>query len=330
MIDVSFVIVSWNAREHLVKCLDSIAETVHDLEYEVIVVDNASSDGSPEAVAADYAEVNLIQTGANLGFARGNNVGIRESQGRYLCLINSDVVLLPECVTRLRAFMDENDAIGMVGPRVLNPDGSLQPSCRRLPTLFRTFCSAVGVSSLFPRSSALGGTFMTWWNHDEQRPVDVVSGCFMMLRREAADEIGLFDEDFFMYGEDIDWCRRFRANDWPVIFYPDAEAIHYGGASSSNQPAAFFLVMQQARLRYWKKHHSLFSAFVLLDLMLLHHGLRIVGQSALLLLGRGNRRLRAHKVRRSWATIAWILTGAGLTDGQQHGFDLHSEMEAKS
>ena len=321
MIDVSFIIVSWNAREYLLECLESIPLTVENCTYEIIVVDNDSSDGSPEAVEQRYPNARLIRTGSNLGFAKGNNIGIRESSGRFLCLMNSDVVLRRGCIDRLYERMRDNPKAGMMGPRVLNADGSLQPSCRRFPSLFRSLCSSLGLSSLNPMSSLLGGTFMTWWNHDDSRRVDVISGCFMFVQRRAIEQVGLLDEAFFMYGEDIDWCRRFNEGRWQVAFNPAAEAIHYGGASSSNCPVSMYVAMQESRFKYWKKHHGAFSRIGLASITLLHHGIRIAARSVLYVAVRADRRENASKIRRSYAAIVWLLSGAAEINGQRNRLD---------
>ncbi len=330
MIDISFIVVSWNAREYLLKCLVSIPETVENCTYEIIVVDNDSADGSPEAVEEGWPKVRLIRTGANLGFARGNNVGIRESTGRFLCLINSDVVLLPGCIDHLHQFMRDNPMAGMAGPRVLNGDGSLQPSCRRFPSLFRSLCSALGLSSLNPGSSLFGGTFMTWWDHDDCRTVDAISGCFMFLQRQAVEQVGLLDEDFFMYGEDLDWCRRFNEGQWQIVFNPDAEAIHYGGASSSNYPVSMYVAMQESRFRYWKKHHGAFSRIGLASITLLHHCIRIAARSVLYVAMPSRRSQNALKIRRSCAAVAWFLPGATEIGGQSKKPDKPSGFEVET
>lgn len=321
MIDISFIVVSWNARDYLLECLESIQETVENCTYEIIVVDNDSSDGSPEAVEQRYPNVRLIRTGANLGFAKGNNIGIRESTGRFLCLVNSDAVLLPSCIDRLHQFMMDNPMAGMASPKVLNADGSLQPSCSRFPSLFRSLCSALGLSSLNPKSSLFGGTFMTWWNHDDCRTVDAISGCFMFLQRQAVEQVGLLDETFFMYGEDIDWCRRFNEGQWQVMFCPAAEVVHYGGASSSNYPVAMYVAMQESRFRYWKKHHGALSRIGLASITLLHHSIRIAARSILYVAMPSRRGQNALKIRRSCAAIAWFLSGSTEIGGQSKKSD---------
>lgn len=308
-IDISFIIVSWNAKTFLLSCLESIVRTVHDVKYEIIVVDNASDDGSPEAVEMHFPQARVYKLENNLGFAAGNNRGIARSHGRWLCLINSDVELLPHCVEGLAHLMVNSPDIGLVAPRILNPDHTLQRSCRRFPSLWHSFCSALGLSAIVPNSEFFGGTLMRWWPHDIQRDVDVVSGCFWFVCRDAFASIGGLDEDFFMYGEDIDWCRRLHTRGWRVVFAPVGEAIHYGGASSRNQPLRFFIAQQDAELRYWFKHHGAFATLIRAGIMLLHQCTRMAARVAIYPVVQKSRDEQRFKMARSAACIRWLMDG---------------------
>lgn len=308
-IDISFIIVSWNAKAFLLSCLESIVRTVHDCAYEIIVVDNASDDGSPDAVEAAFPQVRVLRLEENLGFAAGNNRGIANSRGRWLCLVNSDVELLPGCVDGLLRVMEGGADIGLIAPRILNADRTLQRSCRRFPSLWHSFCSALGLSTIVPNSEFFGGTFMRWWPHDTQRDVDVVSGCFWFVRSEAMTRIGGLDEEFFMYGEDIDWCRRLHAQGWRIEFTPESEAIHHGGGSSRNQPLRFFMAQQEADLRYWSKHHGPFATSIRAGIMLLHQCVRIVAHCAIYPLRHHSRDEQHFKIARSVACTRWLIGG---------------------
>ncbi len=305
---VSVIIVSWNAREYLAQCLASLSPAVCRYPMEIIVVDNASTDGSPEMVQRKYPECRLIRNGSNLGFAKANNVGIRQSAGEYLCLINSDVRVLDSCITRLVEFCETQPEVGMVGPRILGGDGALQPSCRGFPTVWNTLCRALGLDLLFPHARLFGGYLLPFWQHDTVRPVDILSGCFWLVRRRALTGVGVLDEDFFMYGEDMDWCKRFWAQGWRLMFVPSAQAIHYGSASADNAPMRFYLERQRADLQYWKKHHLWPAQQCYFVISCLQHLLRIIGYAGALLAFAGNRERKRLKIVRSIRCLQWLLS----------------------
>lgn len=305
-VKISIIIVSWNAREYLLKCLRSVMLTEGRCNLEVIVVDNASSDASVEMVLEQFPRVQVIRNDRNLGFARANNIGIRNSRGRYLCLINSDVVLLHGCIERLVDLLEENQEIGIAGPKILDADGKVQRSCMGFPTIRNTIGRSLALDRVFPRSRVLGGKLMTFSSHNTTRLVDVINGCFWIVRRKALDDVGLLDEDFFIYGEDIDWCKRFNKAGWRVMFFPHAEAIHYGGASSSNAPIKFYLERQHADLQYWQKHHTRFEYLVYMLIMWFDQGIRVFGHSILLLLKPSQKDERLFKIRRYAAGFRWF------------------------
>jgi len=304
--DVSVIIVNWNTKDHLIKCLGSLVEEQGRYSQEVIVVDNASSDGSSDAVANQFPQVKLIRNNENLGFARANNIGIRVSTGQYVCLINSDVIVQNGCIEKLVEFMDKNSSAGLAGPRILNPDGSLQISCRHFPSLWNNLCQVLGFNKLFPKSVFFSEPFMKYWAHDQIRKVDALSGCFWMVRRKALDEVGLLDEDFFFYGEDIDWCRRFHNAGWDVKFYPGAEAIHFGGASSSNAPIRFYLEMQRADLQYWEKHHGRLGQSAYWMIILLRQLVRLPGYVLIYIFRSCAQTNAIFKLKRAFACICFL------------------------
>src|SRR5208283_2298136 len=206
--DISVVIVSWNAKDFLEQCLRSLADSPTSLRSEIIVVDNASTDGSPEMIETIFPQVKLIKSDQNLGFAKANNIGIRESTGRYVSLINSDVKVLGNCLDPLAEYLEQHPDVGNVGPRVLNRDMTLQSTCRRFPTLWNNFCEASGLSKVFRGSRFFSGEHMFFFPHDRELDVNVLVGCFWMVRKETFKDVGMLDEDFFIYAEDVDWCRR--------------------------------------------------------------------------------------------------------------------------
>jgi GT2 family glycosyltransferase len=272
--DISVIIVGWNAKHYLELCLNSLAEAPPRRSTEVIVVDNASSDGSSEMIKAKFPDVTVIRSEENLGFSRGNNLGIRQCQGRYIALVNPDVIVFPGCLDALADFLDQNPRVGDVGPRVLNPDMSLQSTCRRAPTLWNNVCIATGLASRFKTSRFFAGEHTFYFPHDRTLPVDVIVGCFSMIRRETFDDVGLLDENLFMYGDDVDWCLRARKAGWQVVFFPGAQAIHDRGKITAPYPVRFAVAQQRSVLYYWSKHHSSFGVFGIRSIIFFHHLLR--------------------------------------------------------
>jgi GT2 family glycosyltransferase len=273
-LDISVVIVGWNARHYLELCLESLVKAPPHRSMEVLVVDNASSDGTSEMIETKFPWVKLIKSSENLGFAKGNNIAIRQCQGRYITLVNPDVIVFPGCLDALADFLDQNPKVGNVGPRVLNPDMSMQSTCRRFPTLWNNFCSASGLATKFKNSRFFAGEHMFYFPHDLTLAVDVLVGCFSMIRREAFDVVGLLDEGLFMYGDDVDWCRRARNAGWEVVFYPGAKAIHDRGKITAPYPVRFAVAQQRSVLYYWSKHHGFWGVLGIRSIMLFHHLLR--------------------------------------------------------
>jgi len=241
---------------------------------EVLVVDNASTDGSAEMIEAEFPWVKLIKSAENLGFAKGNNVAIRQCQGRYIALVNPDVIVFPCCLDALADFLDQNPKVGNVGPRVLNPDMSMQSTCRRFPTLWNNFCSATGLATKFKNSRFFAGEHMFYFPHDRTLAVDVIVGCFSMIRRQTFEEVGLLDEGLFMYGDDVDWCRRAWNAGWQVVFHPAGKAIHDRGKITAPYPVRFAVAQQRSVLHYWSKHHGFWGALGIRCIILFRHLIR--------------------------------------------------------
>ncbi|MGD0207779.1 MAG: glycosyltransferase family 2 protein [Verrucomicrobiota bacterium] len=309
MADISVIIVSWNARNHLMNCLNSIRGSGGSMIREVIVVDNASADGSPDVVAEQFPEVTLIQSRENLGFARANNLGLKHASATYLALINSDIIVHPGCFEKLVAFLESHRGVGLVGPKTFGSDGRLQRTCRRLPTLWNTFCRSLALDNLFPRWSLFSGREMRHWDQTSQAEVDVLSGCFWLARREAVEDVDELDERFFFYAEDVDWCKRFRDAGWKVVFVPEATATHFGGGSSNNAPLRYSIEMLRANLIYWRKHRGIPGEAVFYVLSVIHHSLRLTlrGLNAVSTGDWGGE--TAFKFKRSLVCLRWLLTG---------------------
>lgn len=306
IVRLSIVIVTWNAKRLALECLDSLIDYKADPSVEIIVVDNASADGTPEAINEKYPFVRLIQNATNLGFAKGNNVGILASRGRYVCLINSDVVVLRNCIEKMASYLDQNPTVGVLGPQMIGPDGTVRRSCMSFPTVWGSFCRALGLDTLAPKSRMFGRLLMTYFTHDRISDVEVLNGWFWMIQRKAIEHVGLLDECFFMYGEDIDWCKRFHRAGWRIVFFADAQAIHYGGGSSSEAPVQLYVQMHRARLQYWKKHHGIVAQKTFIFTAWLHLSIRIVGYMALYVVRRLDYPQAKFKIQRSVASIRWL------------------------
>lgn len=305
MTQLSIVIVNWNTRDLLLKCLESLEPTVGLTE--IVVVDNASTDGSPDAVREKFPRVNLVVNKSNTGFARANNIGLQQCTGRYVCLVNSDVVVQPGSLRRMIDFLDRNPSIGLLGPQILNANYTLQPSCRSFPTLYTTLLRVLALDGWVARKT--GSTTDTLGNsfHRRIRRVDAVSGCFWMIRREALNEIGPLDEFFFIYAEDKDWCKRCWNSGWEVVYFPQAQIVHYGGSSSSKEPVRFYIEMQRANIRYWRKHHRPIAVLVFRLMLLQHQLFRVMGWSLMFLLRPSKRLEAAFKVKRSIRCLSWLM-----------------------
>jgi hypothetical protein len=231
--DLSVVILSYNVRPYLALALRTAIQAAQSLAAEFIVVDNASADGSADMVATEFPEVSLVRSDRNLGFSGGNNLGLRVARGRYVLLLNPDVVVHPQSLVVLVAYLDEHDDVGAAGGRIINRDGTTDRSSRRgFPSPSAAFYRMVGLSYIFPRSQRFGRYNISVGRDDEQCNVEALSGCFIAVRRAVIERVGGLDESFFMYGEDLDWCYRIRSAGWKIAYVPNAEIIHFRGEST--------------------------------------------------------------------------------------------------
>lgn len=259
--DVSIIIVNWNTEDYLRTCLRSVFDATEGIPFEVIVVDNASSDSSVAMVEREFPQVRLVANSDNKGFAAANNQGMARAKGRYILLLNSDTMVLDDVIAAALCYADAHEEAAVVGCRVLNADGSLQPTCFMYPSLLNMLLSSSYLYKLLPRSRFFGRERMTWWDRNDIRDVDVVTGCFMLVRREAIERVGRMDERFHMYGEETDWCYRFKQAGWRVVFTPAGQIVHYGGASSRQRPAEMTLQLRGSILLFLRKHRS-FATYV--------------------------------------------------------------------
>jgi GT2 family glycosyltransferase len=249
MADVSVVVVTYNALPWVERALESVQG------HETIVVDHGSTDGTLELVRERFPDARLIQQ-ENKGLGGGSNAGMRVASGDYFLLLNSDAWAIDHAVERLVAFAEEHPEAAVVGPRLLNPDGSLQRSVRGDPTLWRLATEYFFLRKLAPRTRALNAFYGAAFAHDEVREAEFVMGSVMLVRREAVDTVGLFDEDFFMFSEETDWLYRFRQAGWKVFFTPEAEFVHVGGATTRQNWGPMFREQIRGHVRFLAKHRG--------------------------------------------------------------------------
>jgi hypothetical protein len=258
--DLSIIIVNWNTQELLRKCLQSVKANLGSAELrgEVWVVDNASTDNSVQMLKEQFPWIMLIQNQQNVGFAAANNQAIAQSTGRYILLLNSDTEVKSGAFQELLAFIDAHPQVGAAGSLLLNPDDSLQISCYPMPTLSRELWRLYHLDSLWP----YGVYRMSNWNRNTPRKVEVLQGASLLLRREALDQVGLLDDRYFMYTEEVDLCYRLQKGGWGLYWVPQSTVIHYGGQSTRQIATKMFLCLYQSKLFFFRKHYGWSAAQV--------------------------------------------------------------------
>ena len=307
---VSAVIVNWNTCDILLKCLESLFCHSGRQLLEIIVVDNGSSDDSVCMVRLHYPQVQIIPLDRNVGFASANNVGIRRAGGEYICLVNSDVELICDAVGDLVRYMERVGSIGLAAPRLLNPDLTVQQGCWRFPTLARAFCTAVGLNSIFVSRGLVSRT-IDLTGICQPAPVDVACGAFLLVRRQALQEVGPLDETFFFYGEDIDWCKRFWNAGWQVMYVPNTKVVHFGGQSSTGSTTKFDVQLVRTRFQYWRKYYPRTLWPALWCAQVIHHLVRIIGFFLRGVASQRKRPIAAEKVRKNMACLCWLMGVGG-------------------
>jgi GT2 family glycosyltransferase/peptidoglycan/xylan/chitin deacetylase (PgdA/CDA1 family) len=270
--DVSVIIVSWNTRELLCDCIKSVYEQAGNIEFEVIVVDNASQDDSCEMVRQFFPKAVLIVNSTNMGYACAVNKGIKTARGRYVLVLNSDILIRDSVIEKTVRYADEHPGSAVIGCRVEEDDDKIHPTCRQFPSLLNLLFEVTGLNRMFPMSRFFGREYMMWWPRDSELEVDVVSGMFMLVRKEAIEEVGMMDESFFFLFEETDWCYRFAKAGWKMLFWPGAKIIHrHGGGQSRKKAGAKINVQfQRGMLIFFRKHYGRIRCFIARILLILH------------------------------------------------------------
>ena len=253
---LSVAIVNWNTKAMLLEALDSLYNAPPAFRFEVIVVDNASSDGSAEAVRNKFPLVDLIPNSDNKGYAEGNNQAIERATGEFILLLNPDVLLPAGGLKQSVDFMREHPKAGALGVRQVHPDGKLQKSVRGFPTPSAVLWELMGLSRLFPHSKRFGAYRMTWFTYDRVEEVDQPMGTFLLMRSQAVRDAGLLDLQFPIFFNEVDWCLRCKRAGWKIFFTPEVEIIHYGGASTAQVGAAMAWESRRGLLAFYRKHYN--------------------------------------------------------------------------
>lgn len=306
---LSVLIVSYNTREMTLECLRVLArELPPGLAAEILLVDNASSDGSVAAVRAAFPAVRLLVSDRNAGFGAANNLALAQAKGRYLLLLNTDAFPRPGAVRVLVDLLERRADVGVVGPRLLYADGSLQQSCFRFTTPLYAWLENLGATKLFRRHPAWDD--YRGWDHASEREVDFVIGACLLLRREVYERVGGFDERFFMYQEEADWQKRIRQAGWRVVFTPAAEVVHLAGASGRAEPVRVSGHFFESLDKYMLKHHGAPGFLLVRGAMLLGCSARAVGWGGLALASPSRRKAAAARARQHLKLVKrQLLTG---------------------
>jgi len=271
MIDLSIILLNYKTKDLTLKAIETIyASKIGSYRIEVILCDNASEDGIADAVKHVYPNVIFIQNGGNIGFSAGNNPGIKRSKGRYVLLLNTDTEVHPETLSGMLSYMDNTPTAGASTCKLFLMDGTIDPACHRgIPTPWRSICYMIGLSKIFPTSPLFSGYHLGYLDRSTIHQVDVISGAFFLIRRKVIDKIGMLDEDYLMYGEDMDWCMRITDSGWKIMYNPKYHILHKkkqsGRAHSEKARRIKTMVMfyESNKLFFKKNFHSRYPRFVM-------------------------------------------------------------------
>jgi GT2 family glycosyltransferase len=253
--ELSTIIVSWNTKQLLKNCLQSLLHELKDIESEVFVVDNNSEDNSADMVANEFPQVKLIRNDTNRGFAAANNQVLAQAQGKYILLLNPDTEIFPNAIKNLIGFLNTNDKAYVVAPQLINSDGSIQRSCRSFPTFLAMLYELIGLSRLFPNHKLFGHYKMLEFDHNHERQVDQPEGACLLIRRSVIERIGMLDEGYFMLFEEVDWCYRIKQAGLEIWFTPKAKVKHHYGQAIKQVKIKMILSSHRGLYRFWSKHY---------------------------------------------------------------------------
>ena len=267
---ISIIIVSFNTKHLIDRCFESVKNSVGNLDYEIIVVDNMSKDGSYDYIREKYPEVKLIQSGGNIGFAAANNLGYKSAEGEYIILLNSDAFMVEDGLKKAAEKMEKDKTIGLAGVKLIGEKGEWQPSARSFPGIFTEFVTISGLSNKYPKSKLFGKVDMTYCDQNRDIFCDWVPGAFSIIRREAIEKAGFFDERFFLYYEEVDLCKRIKEAGYKIVYWSDIKVIHIGGGSTSvfseklvsKSGMQMTLWRLQSQYLYYRKNYGLIKTLM--------------------------------------------------------------------
>jgi len=307
---LSVVIVSWNVRALLQRAIRSIQQSWKENgALEIIVVDNDSDDGTVAMVETQFPDVQLIANAYNAGFTGGNNQGIRASRGELILLLNPDTEIKDKALQKMVNYLEDHPDVGLVGPQLLNPDGTRQSSRRRFPTIPILFLESTWSQPLAPKR-LLARYYVEERSAQETQLVDWVTGAAMMIRRRVVDSVGPLDESFFMYSEELDWCRRIKDAGWDIVYLPEAAIVHHEGKSSEQVIPARHVYFQSSKIHYAEKYHGRWLGLALRGWIMVQYLWQTVVEGLKWLIGH-RRALRASRIRAYWQVIRSGLSQKG-------------------
>jgi N-acetylglucosaminyl-diphospho-decaprenol L-rhamnosyltransferase len=314
--DLTVVVVNYNTAHLLYRMFAALEAAKRGLTLQVIVVDNASRDGSMEILRAQFPGVQLIENSINVGFARANNQTLPFVRGRYLLLLNTDAVVSSDTLQKTVEFMDSHPLCGVLGAKLVGPDGLLQPCCRHFPTPWNVFLARTGLNRFFPSSRLVDDMS---WDHASVRECDWVPGCYYLVRREVVERVGLFDPRYFLYYEEVDHCRGVRQAGWSVIYYPHTQVVHIGGESAESEGPLtetgrqLSLPQIESELLYFRKHYGLMGIVGAVFLTMLGDVLRVCNS----VVRRQDFARAASAIRHTW-TVFKLLVDTELASRATH------------
>ena len=309
MVDLSLVIVSWNVRDFLAACLKSIQTNQANVSLEVIIVDSASTDDSVETVRSlSIPWIKVLPQSENVGFTRGNNIALQVAQGRYLMLLNPDTEIVGDALVRMVHYMDSHPDVGILGPHTLNTDGTTQSSRRRFPTFLTGLFESTWWQSYAPQQ-ILDSYYVRDIADTDTADVDWVQGSALLIRRETYEQIGELDEQYIMFSEELDWCKRAKSVGWRVVYLGEASIIHHGGKSTAQVGAFKHIYFQTSKIRYFRKYHGPLVALMLRIFLVMGYVQQLVLEWLKGLIGL-KREMRRERVRIYWQVIRALISAS--------------------